>query len=94
MCPSGVLQGTCPGDKTNGRSKQREKPGDFNDALADFDKMRLSDVKDKSNGEKKMKVGKLPDGRTVTVRNQSTDQRPTLEIPNGKEKIKIRYGFK
>ena len=76
-----------------GRTKQFEKTGDFGNAVEDFDKMGLSDVKDKSNGEKIIKVGTLPDGRTVNVRNDSKDGRPTLEYKkNGtRNKIKIRY---
>lgn len=49
--------------------------------------MGVSDVKDIPGG----KVGKLPDGRTVNVRNKSSDGRPTLEIYDGKKSIKIRY---
>ncbi|MCR6111023.1 septum formation inhibitor Maf [Bacillus sp. A301a_S52] len=37
-------------------------------------------------------VGTLPDGRTVNVRNNCSDGRPTLEIFDGKNSIKIRYG--
>jgi hypothetical protein len=53
-----------------------------------------TDIKDASNGEKIVKIGKLPDGRIVTVRNKSIDGRPTLEIFDGTKSIKIRYGTK
>lgn len=50
-------------------------------------------------GSKKIykgKVGILEDGRTINVREVSTDGRPTLEIydPQTNHSIKIRYGTK
>ncbi|OGI12003.1 MAG: hypothetical protein A2Y40_10980 [Candidatus Margulisbacteria bacterium GWF2_35_9] len=74
-----------------GSTKQFEKPGVFEDALKNFDKIGVKDTKDIVNGEKIVKIGKLPDGRTVNVRNKSQDSRPTLEIYDGKKSIKIRY---
>ncbi len=89
-----VLKGAKPGRETKGSTKQLEKPGGFDEALDDFEKMGLTGIKDVSSGDKMVKVGKLPDGRTVNVRNKSEDSRPTLEIYDGKKSIKIRYGFK
>jgi hypothetical protein len=79
-----------PGKKTKGKVKQYEKPGGFEDALKDFEKLNPSEIKEISTG----KIGKLSDGRVINVRNASTDGRPTLEIYNGSRSIKIRYGNK
>ncbi len=87
-----VLDGSEKGEPTKGRTKQFDKPGDFDDALEDFDKMGLSDVEDRSENGKIVKIGKLPDGRNVNVRNKSKrESRPTLEIQEGKKRVKIRY---
>jgi hypothetical protein len=84
-----VLSDAKPGEKTKGKSKQFEKPGGYDDALKDFEKMKPSDVKNTSKG----KVGKLPDGKVVNVRNDSSARKPTLEVynPANKRSIKIRY---
>ena len=37
-------------------------------------------------------TGELHDGRKVNVRDQSSDGRPTLEVQEGKNQIKVRYG--
>jgi len=37
-------------------------------------------------------TGELPDGRRVNVRDHSSDGRPTLEVQEGKNRIKVRYG--
>jgi len=37
------------------------------------------------------RVGTTTDGRTVVVREGSSDGRPTLEIQDGKSKTKFRY---
>jgi len=68
---------------------QYEKPDDYDKAKEDFAALNPSEVKEYPNGTI---VGKLPDGRTVNVRPQSDEGRPTLEIQNGKKRIKIRYG--
>lgn len=83
-----ILEGTTPGPKTKGRTTQVEKPGGFDQANKDFDALGLSDVRPIDGGGR---VGKLPDGRTVIVRPQSTHGAPTLEVQAGKNKIKIRY---
>jgi hypothetical protein len=84
-----VLKGTKPGKKTNGPSTQFEKPGDFDDANRDFERMRLRNIKSIPNG----RMGYLPDGRVVNVRNRSSAQVPTLEIldPKTMRSKKIRY---
>ncbi|MCK9738080.1 RHS repeat-associated core domain-containing protein [Pseudomonas syringae] len=78
-----------PGDKTRGPSEIWIKPdGNIDTANNDFDNLTPSDVKDIPDG----RVGKLPDGRTIVVRPDSTDGRPTLEIQNGRNRVKVRYG--
>ncbi|UJW58062.1 LXG domain-containing protein [Bacillus sp. A116_S68] len=83
-----ILQGATPGRATKGKATQYDKSGGFNQATNDFNSMGVTNVRDIPNG----KVGTLPDGRTVNVRNNSSDGRPTLEIFDGKNSIKIRYG--
>lgn len=82
-----ILEGSNPGRATKGKATQYEKTGGFDQALDDFNSMGVTNVKDIPGG----KVEKLPDGRTVNVRNKSSDGRPTLEIYDGKKSIKIRY---
>ncbi|HMM19100.1 MAG TPA: hemagglutinin repeat-containing protein [Selenomonadales bacterium] len=82
-----VLKDAEPGRETKGRASQYEKPGGYEKALEDFDSMNLNDVQPIPGG----KMGKLPDGRTVNVRNNSSDGRPTLEVYDGKKSIKVRY---
>ncbi|MDM2934053.1 hemagglutinin repeat-containing protein [Citrobacter sp. Cu233] len=75
------------GNETTGRSKLFERTGGSNAANKEFDALSPTEVKDIPSG----RVGKLPDGRTVIVRERSTDGRPTLEIQSGKNRIKFRY---
>lgn len=75
------------GQETTGRSKLFERTGGSNAANKEFDALSPSDIKEIPSG----RVGKLPDGRTVIVRERSTDGRPTLEIQSGKNRIKFRY---
>ena len=69
-------------------SMQWNKTGGIDDANDDFDSLNLQNVKEIPGG----RTGKLPDGRKINVRDHSSDGRPTLEIQDGKNKIKIRYG--
>ncbi|CNI34999.1 hemagglutinin-like secreted protein [Yersinia aldovae] len=75
------------GQQTTGRSKLFERSGGSDAANKEFDALSPSDIKDIPGG----RVGKLPDGRTVIVRERSTDGRPTLEIQSGKNRMKFRY---
>lgn len=84
-CP---IPDTTPGRKTKGRTKQFEKPGNFDTANDDFDDLNPTDVVDLPGGGRR---GTLPDGRSVNVRPNSSDGRPTIEIQNGKNKVKVRY---
>ncbi|EAV4201637.1 RHS repeat protein [Salmonella enterica] len=79
------------GDQTTGRSRLYERPGGIDEANKDFDNLSPSDVKDIDNNYVTGRVGTLPDGRTVIVRDGSSDGRPTLEVQSGKNKIKFRY---
>lgn len=75
------------GPETTGRSKLFERTGGSNAANKEFDALSPTEIKEIPSG----RVGKLPDGRTVIVRERSTDGRPTLEIQSGKNRIKFRY---
>uniref|UniRef100_UPI001C2E4E28 VENN motif pre-toxin domain-containing protein n=1 Tax=Yersinia artesiana TaxID=2890315 RepID=UPI001C2E4E28 len=75
------------GNETTGRSKLFERTGGSNAANKEFDALSPTEIKDIPSG----RIGKLPDGRTVIVRERSTDGRPTLEIQSGKNRIKFRY---
>ncbi|ULQ58605.1 hypothetical protein K7I13_08495 [Brucepastera parasyntrophica] len=85
---NGVLEGATPGEKTKGRTKQYEKPGGAEGANEDFDSLNPQNVQNINDGGR---TGELPDGRKVNVRDKSSDGRPTLEIQDGKNRIKIRY---
>nr|WP_320191893.1 hypothetical protein [uncultured Desulfobacter sp.] len=85
-CP---VEGTTKGRKTKGRTDQREKEGNFDTANGDFDSLDPTDVRNLPNGGR---IGILPDGLRINVRPNSSDGRPTIEIQQGKKKIKIRYG--
>ncbi|KKQ12043.1 MAG: hypothetical protein US22_C0004G0001, partial [candidate division TM6 bacterium GW2011_GWF2_36_6] len=89
-----VLQESKPGRETKGSTKQFEKPGGIEEAIKDFNKMGIKEIKKLPNNKNEGSIGKLPDGRIVNVRTGSKDGRPSLEIYNGKSSIKIRYGFK
>lgn len=81
-----------PGKETSDTTKQLELPGEFEDAVKDFDSLDLDDIQAISTGKR----GMLKDGRMVNVRYKSKDSRPTLEIydPTTKKSIKFRYGNK
>lgn len=69
--------------------------GDATEANEEFDKLPLTDIKLIDKGDSR--TGTLPNGWQATVRDESTDKRPTLEIQRGpgkSRKIKIRYGDK
>jgi Pre-toxin TG len=76
-----------PGRATKGRTIQYELSGGFSEAMNDFHSLGPKITKDTPD----LKVGILKDGRTVIVRKRSSDGRPTLEIQDGKKRIKFRY---
>lgn len=90
----GILEGAEPGDDTKGRSKTFDKPGDFdNDALGDYGELVPDGgeiITDSKGGEGLQ--GTDSKGRKVNVRPNSSDGRPTLEVKDGKNRTKIRYG--
>ncbi|MBD8688223.1 MULTISPECIES: hypothetical protein [unclassified Rhizobium] len=75
-----------PGDK----DFNKDRAGTFDDANKDFDDLVEGNEVDKGNG---VRIGKLTDGRTVTVRPNSKSNGPTLDIikPNGRPFRKYRY---
>lgn len=76
-----------PGDDTKGRTSQWEKSGGQAQADKDFDNLHPTNVRPIPGG----RTGTLPDGRSVNVRGSSSDGRPTLEIQDGSNRIKVRY---
>ncbi|SMG11529.1 hemagglutinin repeat-containing protein [Cedecea sp. NFIX57] len=82
-----LISSSSKGQETTGRSKLFERTGGNNAANKEFDSLAPTEIKEIPGG----RVGKLPDGRTVIVRERSTDGRPTLEIQSGKNRIKFRY---
>lgn len=83
-----LMSSSSKGQETTGRSKLFERTGGNDAANKEFDSLTPTEIKDIPGG----RVGKLSDGRTVIVRERSTDGRPTLEIQSGKNRIKFRYG--
>lgn len=80
--------------RTGGADQIYEKPGGFKEANDDFDKsVDPRTVRDLGNG---IRTGKTPNGDNITVRPNSDDGRPTVEVTrgNGKERDadKFRYG--
>jgi len=82
-----LISSSSKGQETTGRSKLFERMGGSDAANKEFDSLSPTEIKDIPGG----RVGKLPDGRTVVVRERSTDGRPTLEIQSGKNRVKFRY---
>ncbi|MCP4600000.1 MAG: hypothetical protein GY847_05585, partial [Proteobacteria bacterium] len=87
-----LLEDTEPGRKTSGKTKQYEKEGGVREANEDFDSIVVQEsIKPREDG---IRTGMTPDGRSVIVRPDSTEGRPTLEIQEGNKRRKIRYGKK
>ena len=89
-----VLKGAKPGNKTKGPTTQYEKTGGYGQAEKDFYSLDLEkgSVRDRTDEKgKRIKTGRLRDGRNVNVRENSTEGHPTLEIQSGKNRIKVRY---
>lgn len=82
-----LMSSSAKGRETTGRSKLFERTGGMDAANKEFDSLNPTEIKEIKGG----RVGKLPDGRNVIVREESSDGRPTLEIQSGKNRIKFRY---
>lgn len=82
-----LMSSSAKGRETTGRSKLFERTGGVDAANKKFDSLNPTEIKEIKGGQ----VGKLPDGRNVIVREESSDGRPTLEIQSGKNRIKFRY---
>ncbi|WP_070121268.1 peptidoglycan-binding protein [Bacillus marinisedimentorum] len=82
-----LIKNATPGRATKGRTSQYDLSGGFDKAVKDFESLQPNITKNTPD----LRVGKLPDGRTVIVRKKSSDGRPTIEIQDGKKKIKFRY---
>ncbi len=78
-------------NKTGNGTEVYNKEGGLQQAEKDFNDIVVpGSARPIANG----KVGKTADGKTVNVRNESSDGRPTLEVynPNTRQsEIKIRY---
>jgi len=88
------IPGAIPAGETKGRTTVWDKGGGSGmaDADKDFDDLVPGGVVPIDTEYGQGRRGVLPDGRTVVVRPGSTDGgRPTLEIQDGKNRIKIRY---
>ena len=84
-----LINDSLKGRTTKGRTIQYERIGNYQDAVNDFNNLQPQNIKEISNG--KGYVGQLLDGRIINVRNISSEGSPTIEIQNGKNKIKFRY---
>lgn len=89
-----LLESVGTWSRTKGPTKIGEKSGGYNQANKDFDDLRLDNVSNIQNksGDVIGRTGTTSDSRRVTVRKESTDGRPTLEVrrPNGRGE-EIRY---
>lgn len=85
--------------ETKRKTSIYRKDGGIEKANKDFDKMKPKNIKEikDADGNIVVREGELPDGRTVKVRNKSSDGSPTVEInktnTKGKERKQkeIRY---
>ncbi len=83
------VPGATPGRETKGRTTQWDKGGGMDEANRDFDAKGPKDVVPLPDGGRR---GTLPDGRQINVRPDSSGGLPTLEIQDGKNRDKVRYG--
>ena len=94
-----LIRQSTPGERTRGVTDPFDFPGDFDKANKIFDSMNLKNVKPIETRFGPGRAGRLPDGsgRKVVVRPGSgkrgniEDGPPTLEIQQGKGRIKFRF---
>jgi len=87
-----ILKTTTPGRSTRGKTTQHISSGGMNKALKDFNSLEISKIKPIQTKYGPGKTGILKDGRKITVRPDSSDGRPTIEVINNDGSIdKIRY---
>jgi hypothetical protein len=91
--PEDLIKDAKPGkDK---KAKQFIKEGGYQEALKDFESLSPTEVKDMPR-PKVGKLGILPDGRVINIREDSSAECPTIEIfphvGSSDKTIKIRYG--
>ena len=84
-----LIDTSTQGRTTKGRTIQYERVGNYENAVDDFNSLNPQNVRELPNG--KGYVGELSDGKVINVRNMSSEGSPTIEIQNGKSKIKFRY---
>ncbi len=94
--PEDIIKKCKRGQGTSGSTKQYEKQGNFEDTVRDFESLKPENVTTKGpfRDGKIVKVGQLPDGRTVVARNWSKSGKATLEFqknPGFRGGIKVRY---
>ena len=80
------------GRGTKGRTKQFDRSGGLDQANKDFDSLGPQNVRDIDTPFGPGRTGTLPDGRQVNIRpGSSNGGPPTLEIQQGKNRIKFRF---
>ena len=87
-----LVNSSTKGRATKGRTTQYERVGDYQTAVDEFNSLNPQNVRELNDG--RGYVGELSDGRTINVRNISSEGSPTIEVLNGKNKIKFRYKVK
>lgn len=89
------MEGASDGEKTKGRTKNHDKPGGMDQANDDFDSAvdpdSVEPITDAKGGEGRRGNVNDGSGRSINVRPNSSDGRPTVEVQDGKNRIKIRY---
>ena len=92
LTPESLADASAAGRRTRGHSILYERVGGKSAAMADFEALMPMNVRT-ANSNPDVTVGDLRDGRTVTVRSQSRDGRPTLEIYDPTTKRSVRYRY-
>ncbi|WP_156820039.1 hypothetical protein [Synechococcus sp. PCC 7336] len=87
------------GRETRGVTTQFDTTGGFDEANSVFDNLNLGNVRSIETSFGPGRAGQLPDGSTVVVRpgsspapGSSVNGPPTLEIQQGRDRTKFRFG--